>query len=135
MNNGLFRRNGTRRDHGWRFLQPSPNICKGFFFFFLVDCNGFVCHAGRVHGSFSWLRSNHVSSDPKAWVRAGIFCVNHKKSLSKPWCNGVKYHHQLNYPPHQHLGWQCRRHVGNMSDRQPNVGTFDRLCPVMPTQN
>jgi hypothetical protein len=33
------------------------------------------------------------------------------------------------------LGWECCRHVGNMSARQPNVGTFGRHSPVMPTQN
>jgi hypothetical protein len=33
------------------------------------------------------------------------------------------------------LGWQCCQHVGNMSARQPNVGTFGRHGPVVPTQN
>jgi hypothetical protein len=31
--------------------------------------------------------------------------------------------------------WQCRRHVGDMSARQPNVGTFGQHGPVEPTQN
>jgi hypothetical protein len=33
------------------------------------------------------------------------------------------------------LGWECRQHVGNMSPRQPNVGTFDQHLPVVATQN
>ncbi len=33
------------------------------------------------------------------------------------------------------LGWQCCRHFGDMSARQPNVGTFGRLAYVVPTQN
>ncbi len=32
------------------------------------------------------------------------------------------------------LGWESRRHVGNMSARQPKVGTFGRLGQVVPTQ-
>ncbi len=34
-----------------------------------------------------------------------------------------------------HLGWESCQHVGNMSDRQPNVGTFGRHIPVVATQN
>ncbi len=33
------------------------------------------------------------------------------------------------------VGWKCRQHVGNMSPRQPNNGTFGRHLPVMATQN
>ncbi len=33
------------------------------------------------------------------------------------------------------LGWESGRHVGNMSARQPNVGTFGRHPPVVATQN
>jgi hypothetical protein len=33
------------------------------------------------------------------------------------------------------LGWQFCRHVGDMSARQPNVGTFGGHGPVVPTQN
>ncbi len=36
-------------------------------------------------------------------------------------------------PTHQ-LGWESRRHVGDMSPRQPNVVTFGRNAPVAPTQ-
>jgi hypothetical protein len=32
------------------------------------------------------------------------------------------------------LGWESRRHVGDMSARQPKVGTFGRLGLVVPTQ-
>ena len=32
------------------------------------------------------------------------------------------------------LGWECCRHVGDMSAEQPNVGTFGRHAPVMATQ-
>jgi hypothetical protein len=33
------------------------------------------------------------------------------------------------------LGWQCCRHVGDMSAQQPNIGTFGQHGPVVPTQN
>ncbi len=33
------------------------------------------------------------------------------------------------------LGWECCRHVADMSARQPNVGTFGQHSPVVPTQN
>jgi hypothetical protein len=33
------------------------------------------------------------------------------------------------------LSWECRQHVGNMSPRQPNVGTFGQHLPVVATQN
>jgi hypothetical protein len=32
------------------------------------------------------------------------------------------------------LGWESRRHVGNMSARQPKNGTFGRLGQVVLTQ-
>ncbi len=33
------------------------------------------------------------------------------------------------------LGWECWQHVGDMSPRQPNVGTFGQHLPVVVTQN
>ena len=32
------------------------------------------------------------------------------------------------------LGWESRRHVGDMSARQPKVGTFGQQAPDEPTQ-
>ena len=34
----------------------------------------------------------------------------------------------------EELGWESRRHVGDMSPRQPNVVTFGQNAPVAPTQ-
>ena len=47
----------------------------------------------------------------------------------------VECFHMVVSKSRRELGWQCRRHVGDMSARQPNVGTFGRLGPVVPTQN
>jgi hypothetical protein len=53
-------------------------------------------------GHFSWSRSEQCFLSPVGmggnWY---ILLQPQKKSLSKPWCNGVKCHHQLHYPPHQ----------------------------------
>ncbi len=52
-------------------------------------------------------------------------------------CIVVYYHHPLLKlcAIMQPLGWECCQHVGNMSARQPNVGTFGWHSPVVPTQN
>jgi hypothetical protein len=39
------------------------------------------------------------------------------------------------YVCRNHLGWESCQHVGNLSARQPNVGTFGQHPPVVATQN
>ena len=47
-------------------------------------------------GCLLWLHSEPCSLCP---VGLGRFYSNHKKISAKPWCNGVKCHHQQLYPP------------------------------------
>ncbi len=51
-------------------------------------------------GRFSWLRSEQCFLSPVGlggnWY---ILLQPRKKSLSKPWCNGVTCHHQLHHEP------------------------------------
>ncbi len=62
----------------------------------LIDC-----------GHFSWLRSEPCLLSPVAlgdnWY---ILLQPQTKSSSKPWCNGLKCHHQQLYPPHR-----CSFHI------------------------
>jgi hypothetical protein len=40
----------------------------------------------------------------------------------------------INQSRQEELGWESRRHVGNMSARQLKVGTFGQQAPDEPTQ-
>ncbi len=101
VDNGLFRSHCTRHGHGWRFAQSSPNMGKEFSCYFLVDCNVLVCRAERLLSLFIvalWTMFPQLCRSGWELVH---FASTTKKSLSKPWCNGLKCHHHLHDPPHQ----------------------------------
>ena len=103
MDNGLFGPNCPRRNHGWRFgLHSCPQTCARIFptIFWLIVMSW--CAVLSDCGRFSWLRSEPYFFSPIGlggnWY---ILIRPHTTSLSKPWYNGVKCHHQLHYPPKQ----------------------------------
>jgi hypothetical protein len=57
-----------------------------------------------------------------AAVRGACNCSDFRRVTGECWCHHVR------------LGWESCRHVGDMSARQPKVGTFGRQAPDEPTQ-
>jgi hypothetical protein len=71
----------------------------------------------------SWRRMKRILTHGSKWPLQPLDEENRTKDVKDA----------LNFGNHK-LGWESRRHVGDMSARQPKVGTFGRLCQVVPTQ-
>jgi hypothetical protein len=80
-----------------------------------------------------------------SWVRlkTPIDCILHSywmytMCFSTLGCCGWAYGYGYTLMPYYMcrwgLGWESRRHVGDMSARQPKVGTFGRQAPIEPTK-
>ncbi len=86
--------------------QTWARYLPSIFWLIVMSCCAMLSNCGR----FSSLRSEQCFLSPLGlsgnWF---ILLQPQKTSLSKPWCNRVKCHHQLHYPPHQ-----CSFHIHHM---------------------